>query len=77
MEALILTLAAAAVVAVPLVRARFFPYAPCPSCQRRRGRGRGSRPEAYSRCRKCGGSGERIRPLALIYARHREERRRR
>lgn len=73
----ILALAAAAAVAVPLVRAYWWPYGPCPACQGRRGRGRGSNPGSWSRCRKCGGSGERIRPLALLYRRHREERRRR
>ena len=71
-------LAAAAVVAVVLVaRSWFFPYGPCPACQGRRGRGIGSRPKSYNRCGRCGGKGERIRPLALIWARHREEAQRR
>ena len=50
---------------------------PCPRCN---GSGRGwrSRRKAYNRrCPKCGGKGERIRPLALIWPKHREEARRR
>lgn len=64
-------------VVVVVIRARFWPYGPCPACQGRRGRGIGSRPQAYNRCGRCGGKGERIRPLALMWARHREEAKRR
>jgi hypothetical protein len=63
---------AAAVVAVLAVRGRFWPIGPCRACRRRKGRGPGSTAEAWNRCRRCGGSGERIRPLARIWARHRE-----
>lgn len=55
----------------------YWELGPCPRCTGR-GRGRGSRPKAYNRrCGKCGGKGERIRPLALIWPKHREEARRR
>lgn len=74
---LILIAGAGAIVAYFLVKARLWPYAPCPACQGRRGRGRGSTPRAYSRCRQCRGSGERIRPLARIYPRWNKEARRR
>lgn len=74
---LILIPVTAAAVTVLAVRARFWPYGPCRVCQGRKGRGWGSRPDAYSRCRRCGGSGERVRPLALIWPRHREEARKR
>jgi hypothetical protein len=75
-----LILAAAAVVFL-LVRGRFWPLGPCPRCTRK-GRGKsgrswGSGGHAWSRCGKCGGSGERIRPLALIWPRHRETARKR
>lgn len=70
---LLAVMAAAGVAAVVLVRARFWPYAACRACQGRRGRGVGSTPRAYNRCHWCGGSGERIRPLAKIYPRWREE----
>jgi len=79
MAALWLVLAAVAAVAVTavLVRARFWPYTRCPACRARKGRGIGSTDQAYNRCRKCGGSGERIRAAALIYSRWREEAKRR
>ena len=60
-----------------LLRARFWPYGPCPACQDRRGRSRGSTARAWNRCPRCGGPGERIRPLARIYPRWREEHRKR
>ena len=70
---LILAVAVAAVVLV--VRARFWPLGPCPWCTRKgrgkSGRGAGSTSSAFNRCRHCGGSNERIRPLALIWPRHR------
>lgn len=56
-----------------LVRARFWPYARCPACRERKGRGVGSTDQAYNRCRRCAGRGERIRPRALIYRKWREE----
>jgi hypothetical protein len=71
---------AAAVVFV-LVRSRFWPLGPCPWCTRKgrgkSGRSRGSGGKAWNRCGHCGGSGERIRPLALIWPRHRETARKR
>jgi len=57
--------------AAVLVRTRFWPHGPCPSCRGRKGRGIGSADQAFNRCRRCGGSGERIRPLALIWPQHR------
>jgi hypothetical protein len=33
----------------------------------------GSTVKAYGRCHRCGGKGERIRPLARIYPKWREE----
>lgn len=68
---------AAVIVAGVLVWARFWHLGPCPACQGRRGRGRGSRPNAYNRCRRCGGSAERIRPLSRIYPKWRAEAKRR
>jgi hypothetical protein len=73
---LIITGAAAVAAGVPLVRARFWPYGPCPACQDRRGRSRGSTARAWNRCPRCGGRGERVRPLSRIYPRWREEHRR-
>jgi hypothetical protein len=55
-----------------LARSRFWPYGRCPRCRGRKGRGIGSTERAFSRCGWCGGSGERIRPLALIWPAHRE-----
>lgn len=74
MDLLIATAILFAILAVLLVRARFWPYAVCRACQgRRRGRGAGSTDRAYNRCHWCGGTGERIRLLAKIYPRWREE----
>jgi hypothetical protein len=73
---LIVAVLAAALVFV-LVRSRFWPYGRCPACRGRKGRGIGSTDQAFSRCGRCGGSGERIRPLALIWPRHREVARKR
>jgi hypothetical protein len=56
-----------------LVRARFWPYGPCPACKGRRGRGRGSTDKAWSRCPRCGGGGERVRPISRIYGKWRDE----
>ena len=66
----LLVVVAVAVAAV-LVRARYWPYGPCRACQGRRGRGRGSTPKAWDRCRKCRGSGERIRLISRVYPRWR------
>lgn len=60
-----------------LLRARFWPYRPCPACKGRRGRGRGSTDEAYNRCRRCRGRGEQVRPISRIYRKWREEAKRR
>jgi len=68
-----LLLVIAGLVVFVAVRARFWPYGPCKSCRRRRGRGVGSTTDAYNRCRRCGGKGERIRPLARMWPRWREE----
>jgi hypothetical protein len=76
-----LILAAAAAVVFVLVRGRFWELGPCPWCTRKgrgkAGRSAGSGGQAWSRCRHCGGSGERVRPLALIWPRHRETARKR
>ena len=61
-----------AVVVFLLVRGRFWPWGRCPSCRGRKGRGIGSTDRAFNRCGHCGGKGERIRPLAMLWLRHRE-----
>ena len=70
-----LILVCATVVAVLAVRSRWWPWGPCPWCTRKgrgkTGRGFGSGGQAWNRCGHCGGKGERIRPLALIWPRHR------
>lgn len=70
---LVLLSVAALAVAFLLVRARFWPLGPCWLCRGRAGRGWGSTKKAYSRCHVCGGTGRRIRPLAKIYRKWREE----
>jgi hypothetical protein len=75
--ALLIAAALAAALVFVLVRTRFWPNGRCPSCRGRKGRGIGSTDRAFSRCGRCGGSGERIRPLALIWPRHREAARKR
>ncbi len=77
MAALVLAAFTLAAGGAVLLRGRFWPYGPCRSCQGRKGRGAGSTAEAYNRCRRCGGSGERIRLAAMAWPRHREELRRR
>ena len=61
---------------VILVRSRYWPRGPCPWCTRKgrgkSGRGFGSTDKAFNSCGHCGGKGERIRPLARIWPRHRE-----
>lgn len=74
-------LAVVAALAFALVRAWFWPLGPCPWCTRK-GRGKsgrswGSGGGAWSRCGHCGGSGEHIRPLAMVWPRHRETARKR
>ena len=70
---LTVVLAVAAVAAAYwLIHLRTHPYGPCPSCRGRRGRGVGSTGRAWSRCYRCGGSGERLRPGARLWARNRE-----
>ena len=71
--ALAVTAGAAIGAAFLLVRARWWPLGPCPWCRGRAGRSWGSAKRAYGRCHACGGSGRRIRPLARIYAKWREE----
>jgi hypothetical protein len=46
-----------------------WPYGPCPACRGRRGRGPGSSSAAWSRCRRCGGHGERLRFLSSLIRR--------
>jgi hypothetical protein len=75
--ALLILAVLAAVLAVVLVRTRFWPNGRCPACRGRKGRGIGSTDQAFNRCRRCGGSGERIRPLALIWPQHRAAARKR
>jgi hypothetical protein len=66
----LLTIAAVIVVAV---RSRFWPYARCPACRGRKGRGAGSTDRAYNYCRWCGGKGEMIRSAARLWPRWRAE----
>lgn len=70
-----LILATVIVVVFLLVRGRFWEWGPCPRCTRKgrgkAGRGLGSGGAAWNRCGLCGGKGERIRPLALIWPQHR------
>jgi hypothetical protein len=77
----LILLAAAAVVAILLARSYWWPWGPCPRCTRKgrgkAGRGLGSGGQAWNRCGRCHGSGERIRPLALIWPQHREAARKR
>ena len=68
---LIVAVLAAALVFV-LVRSRWWHLGPCPHCRGRKGRGIGSTEQAFNRCGRCGGSGERIRPLARVWPAHRE-----
>jgi hypothetical protein len=75
--ALLIAAVLAAALVFVLVRSRFWPNGRCPFCRGRKGRGIGSTDRAFSRCGRCGGSGERIRPLALIWPRHRETARKR
>jgi len=75
MELLLIVIAAVAAVAVFLVWTFNWELGPCPRCQGR-GRGRWSRPKAYNRRCRCGGRGERIRPLSMIWPRHRATARR-
>ena len=77
----LVALAVVAVVVFALVRSRWWPLGPCPWCTRKgrgkSGRSLGSTGQAFSPCRHCGGKGERIRPLAQVWPRHRETARKR
>jgi hypothetical protein len=44
----------------------FFPHASCRRCSGRKGQGLGSTKYRWSRCRRCGGSGERVRIAACL-----------
>jgi hypothetical protein len=77
MAALLIIAVLGAALVFVLTRSRFWPYGRCPACRARKGRGVGSTDQAFSRCGRCGGSGERIRPLALIWPQHRETARKR
>lgn len=72
----VLAVAGAAAVVAFLVRTRYWPYGPCPRCKGRKGRGWLSSADAFNHRCRCGGKGERVRPLSLIWARHRAEARR-
>lgn len=57
---------------------RFRPYQRCPSCRDRPGKGRWSTGEVWNDCRRCGGTGKRIRRGSrVLYRKWREEARRR
>lgn len=61
-------------IATWLARLRWWPYGPCPRCsghRRKLGRGLGSSSAAWSRCRRCDGSGEVLRRGAKIWRRWR------
>jgi hypothetical protein len=77
MSALLIAAVLAAALVVVLVRTRFWPNGRCPACRGRKGRGIGSTDQAFSRCRRCGGSGEQVRLLARIWPQHRETARKR
>lgn len=73
-EVLVIVGAAALAIGLVLARARFWPYGPCPACRRRRrGRSRGSTDKVWNRCPRCGGRGERVRPISRIYSKWNEE----
>lgn len=55
---------------------RFRPYERCPSCRDRPGKSRWSNNEVWNRCRRCGGTGKRIRRGSRIFRKWREEARR-
>ena len=52
-----------------LAWAWFYPFGNCGKCRKRRGRGIGSSRFGYSRCGRCGGSGERTRVAARAISR--------
>ena len=72
MAVLLIVAVLAAALAFVLVRSRYWQYGRCPRCRSRKGRGVGSTDQAFNRCGRCGGSGERIRPLARIWPAHRQ-----
>ncbi len=51
----------AAVLAGYLIACSIWPYGPCFGCTGHRGRNRGSNSRRWGRCKRCKGSGERIR----------------
>jgi hypothetical protein len=51
----------AVVLALYLIGCAIWPYGPCLSCIAHRGRNRGSTVRRWGRCKRCQGSGERIR----------------
>ena len=53
--------AAAVLFALYLIGCTIWPYGPCLSCIARRGRSRGSNSRRWGRCKRCKGSGERMR----------------
>ena len=61
MTAALLAFTAVVAVVVFLLWCWFWPIKRCRRCAGRKGRGRGSTKFGYSRCRKCGGSGEQVR----------------
>jgi hypothetical protein len=76
MRTAVIVIVVLAAAAAFLIRTRWWPLGPCPRCRGRRGRGRLSTSGAFNHWCRCGGSGERIRPLSLIWARHRATARR-
>jgi len=55
----VIVLAVAAV--VYLVSCQLWPFGPCAACSARRGRGAGSNERRWNQCRRCKGSGQRMR----------------
>ena len=53
--------AAAVLFAAYLIGCSIWPYGPCLSCISHRGKSRGSTGRRWGRCKRCSGSGERIR----------------
>jgi hypothetical protein len=53
--------AAAVAFALYLIGCTIWPYGPCLSCIAHRGQSRGSNSRRWGRCKRCKGSGERIR----------------
>ena len=77
MDALAAAGALAGVAGAVLVHAYVWPWQPCPHCRGRKGRNWGSTDETWGDCRRCGGSGKRIRPVSRIHRKWRAEARKR